>query len=133
MKIHNPDTVSAVVEPYTPIYSHAIETETCDSRQLYMSGQVGVHPSGELKADFIEQFTQAIENVEAILASADMTPQDIVKVTYYLTRREDLADLISVRQQRWHGIRPAVTVVLVAGLVHPDWLIEVDVIAQKEI
>ncbi len=32
----------------------------------------------------------------------------------------------------WKGVRPAVTVLIVDGLVNPDWLIEVDVIAQLE-
>ena len=32
----------------------------------------------------------------------------------------------------WKGVRPAVTVLIVDGLVNPDWLIEVDVIAQPE-
>ena len=94
---------------------------------------MGVHPSGTLAPTFSGQFRQALKNVEAILESANMTTRNIVKVTYYLTRRQDLDELVDIRIDEWHGVRPAVTVVLVSGLVREDWFIEVDVTAQEEV
>ncbi|MEO1667194.1 MAG: RidA family protein [Chloroflexota bacterium] len=130
MKIHNPPSLGEVVPPYNDIYSHGIETHYTNGRQLYISGQVGTPVDGDLSPDFAEQLKQAILNVETVLASANMGKQHIVKVTYYLTRRQDLQALLDVRMSLWQGVRPAVTVVLVSGLVNPDWLIEVDVIAH---
>ncbi|MEM7800438.1 MAG: RidA family protein [Chloroflexota bacterium] len=130
MKIHNPASMGDVPPPYSDIYSHGIETHYTTGRQLYISGQVGEPIEGELNPDFSEQLTQAMRNVETVLADADMGKEHIVKVTYYLTRRQDLSALLDVRMSYWKGVRPAVTVVLISGLVNPNWLIEVDVIAQ---
>ena len=132
MKIHNPETMRTIPEPFASIYSHAIETQLHGARQLYISGQVGVSPSGDTPDTFAGQFKQALTNVESVLASAKMTKHNIVKVTYYLTRRQDLDELVAIRSEVWHGVRPAVTVVLVAGLANEDWFVEVDVIAQEE-
>lgn len=130
MKIHNPASMGEVTPPYNDIYSHGIETTSINGRQLYISGQVGEPVDGELSSDFSEQLKQALLNVETVLTSANMGKHNIVKVTYYLTRRQDLQALLDVRMSLWKGIRPAVTVVLVSGLVNPEWLIEVDVIAH---
>lgn len=133
MKIQNPVTMGIIPDKYAAIYSHAIETQFQGGRQLHISGQVGVSPIGELDAEFSGQLVQALKNVETILADADMTTRNIVKVTYYLTRRQDLDTLIKVRSEMWYGVRPAVTVVVVDSLVNPDWYIEVDVIAHAEV
>lgn len=132
MKVHNPSTVSPVPEKFAAIYSHAIETQLHGCRQLHISGQVGGTADGVFGETFAEQFTQAIKNVEAILAAADMSTDHIVKVVYYLTRREDLSELVKLRQELWYGVNPAVTTLLVAGLFEPDWYIEVDVVAIVE-
>ncbi len=132
MKIHNPDQMRPIPEKFSAIYSHAVETQFEGGRQLYISGQVGVAPSGDVSSEFSKQFTQALRNVEVILETANMTTQNIVKVTYYLTRRQDLDELVNLRSELWQGVRPAVTVVLVAGLADENWHVEVDVIAQKE-
>lgn len=49
---------------------------------------------------------------------------DIVKMSFYLVRREDMDTLV--------GVRPAITTVFVAGLVSPDWLVEVGAVACAE-
>ena len=61
-----------------------------------------------------------------------MALTDIVKMTFYLVRREDIDDLLKVRQEMLDGVRPAVTTLLVAGLFAPEWLIEIDVVACAE-
>ena len=55
---------------------------------------------------------------------------DIVKVNIYLTRREDIPKLRAVREEKL-AVAPAVTVVLVAGLHAPDWLVEVEAVAAS--
>lgn len=132
IKIYNPTSLGIIPEPFAAIYSHAVETQGLGGRQLFISGQVGASPTDNLDSTFAGQLTQALKNVETILASVGMTTRNIVKVTYYLTRRQDLDELVKLRSELWHGIRPAVTVVLVAGLANPDWLIEVDAIAHEE-
>ncbi|MEM7801915.1 MAG: RidA family protein [Chloroflexota bacterium] len=96
---------------------------------LHLSGQVGVPPEGPTPADFRGQGRQAIRNVETILQAADMTLLDIVKMTFYLTRREDIDALLDVQIALLDGVRRAVTTLLAAGLFSPDWFVEIDVVA----
>ena len=125
---HDPTPVS---EPYRGIYSHGVETRA-GARILHVSGQVGMSPEGTLPADFSGQCRQAILNVAAVLASANMTISDLVKMSFYLVRREDMADLVKIRKELLDSVRPAITTVFVAGLVSTEWLVEVEAVACAE-
>ena len=61
-----------------------------------------------------------------------MTLKDIVKMSFFLVRREDMDALVEVRKELLDGVRPAITTVFVAGLVSPDWLVAVEVVACAE-
>jgi enamine deaminase RidA (YjgF/YER057c/UK114 family) len=125
MKRHNP---FPVLGNYGAIYAHGVEVPA-GARTLHVSGQVGIDSDGKtVEGGFDAQCRQAIANLERVLASADMTLADIVKITVYLTRREDLPRLRDVRTDRL-AVAPAVTVVIVAGLHDPEWLVEVDAVA----
>lgn len=117
-----------VAEPYHGIYAHGVEITT-GARTLHVSGQIGVAQDGSLASGFEGQCRQAIENLDAVLESAGMTVNDVVKLSFFLTRREDLEALIDVRRDVFNGVRPAITTVFVAGLVSPDWLVEVEAVA----
>ena len=93
---------------------------------------MGQTPEGHLPPDFHEQCKQALLNVSSVLSAANMTLKDIVKMSFYLVRSEDMSTLVEVRKELLDGIRPAVTTLFVAGLVSPDWLVEVDVVACAE-
>ena len=128
MKRHNP---IPVLKSYEAIYAHGVEVPP-SAQTMFVSGQVGVDRDGRLvEGGFEGQFYQAIMNVEAVLASAQMTLENIVKVTVFLTRREDLLRLRNVRANHL-AVAPAVTVVIVAGLHHPEWLVEIEAIAAAE-
>lgn len=99
---------------------------------LHVSGQVGQTPEGQVPPDFHGQCRLALANVSAVLSAANMTLMDIVKMSFFLVRREDMAALVEVRKELLDGVRPAITTVFVAGLVSPDWLVEVDVVACAE-
>ncbi|NOK62034.1 MAG: RidA family protein [Chloroflexi bacterium AL-W] len=120
-----------VNDPYHGIYVYGVET-CAGARVLHISGQVGVSEDGVLPADFYGQCKQAILNVEAVLREADMTLSDIVKMSFFLVRREDMDILVEVRKELLDGVRPAITTLFVAGLVSPDWLVEVEVVACAE-
>ena len=129
MKRHNP---VPVLPAYEAVYAHGVEVPA-GARTLHVSGQVGVdHRDGRLaEGGFEAQCVQAIANVEAVLASAGKALADVVKLTIYLTRREDIPRLRDVRAERL-AVAPAVTMVLVAGLHHPDWLVEIEAVAATE-
>lgn len=127
-KRHDPIPVA---EPYHGIYAHGVETRA-QARVLHISGQIGVSPEGDLAPDFHGQCRQALDNLEAVLRAARMTTTDIVKMSFFLVRREDMDALVEVRKERLDGVRPAITTVFVAGLVSPDWLVEVEAVACAE-
>ncbi len=118
-----------VPDPLREIYAHSREARA-GSRLLFISGQVGVAPDGSLAPDFALQAEQAMTNVETLLAQARMTPADVVRLSYFVTRAADLPALGSIRRERWSQAEPpAVTVLVVASLARPDWLIEIEAIA----
>ncbi|HET7500868.1 MAG TPA: RidA family protein, partial [Kofleriaceae bacterium] len=117
-----------VLPAYQAVFAHGVEVPP-GARTLYVSGQVGIGDDGRtVEGGFDAQCGQAIANVEAVLASAGMALDDIVKVTFYLTRREDIPRLRDIRAERL-AVAPTVTMVLVAGLHAPDWLVEIEVVA----
>jgi 2-iminobutanoate/2-iminopropanoate deaminase len=128
--VHNPESVWQVPDTFRWIYSHAIEVAR-PGRVLFISGQFGVTPDGHLDKDFAAQCEQAMDNVEALLATADMNTANLVKLTYYATRAIDFPILVQIRQRRWALDRAAsVTAIAVLGLARPEYLIEIEAIAM---
>lgn len=126
-KIHNPPTVAAGAG-----YSHGIELPP-QARTLYCAGQLGVKTDGTFASDEIRgQAEQAWRNVGAVLQSAGMGYENIVKLTHYLVRREDIPAYREVRAQFLGKLAPASTLVVIDALARPEALIEVEVIAAKE-
>jgi 2-iminobutanoate/2-iminopropanoate deaminase len=117
-----------VKDPYHGIYAHGVETRS-GARILHVSGQVGESPAGVLPPDFEGQCRQAIANLESVLRAAGMTLRDIVKMSFYLVRRDDLPALVAVRKSLLDGVRPAVTTLFVSGLNSEAWLVEIEAIA----
>lgn len=116
----NPPTV------HTPgAYSHAILV-TEPKRRLVVSGQVGTAPDGTILEGGEAQIDQALANLGAILAAHGMGPGNIVKMTVFLT---DPALIGPWRAKRgaWQGeARPASTLLIVAGLADPRFVVEVE-------
>lgn len=119
------------VDPrYAGIYSHGVAAPA-DTGAIYVSGQVGVGPDGELGESFAAQCERAIDNVAAVLAEAGAGLADIVKMTFFITNRRDMDELVRVRKARLDGVSPAITTVVVSGLVEPEWLVEVEALAHR--
>lgn len=126
MQAHNPPSVAG---PFAA-YSHGMEVPP-NARWLYISGQVAVDQNGNVPDGIEAQTALVFENVRAVLASAGMGVTDLVKVTMFLTRTEDVATFRSLRDQFFGDARPATTLVVVQALVRPEWLVEVEAIAAK--
>lgn len=109
-------------------YSDAIEIAH-PSRFLFLSGTPGLDCSGRLSESFEEQANQAWRNVFSLLEKASMRAENLVKVTQYLTRQEDIILYPPIRS-KWLGEhRPASMLFVIPALVRPGFLIEVEVIA----
>ncbi len=126
LKPHTPPTIA----PPAALYVHGMEVPA-NARWLLISGQVGVHPDGRVGGDALEQAEIIWSNIETILRSAGMALTDIAKLTTYATAPEHLKPLREVRERVLAGHRPASTLLLVAGLAQPAWLVEVEVVAAK--
>ena len=126
MRAFNP---AGVAGPFGS-YSHGVEVES-PMRLVFGAGQTGVDTDGRIGEDIEEQSRLLWRNIEGVLAGAGMEISDIVQLTMLLVRREDLPTARAVREEILAGHRPASTLVFVAGLAHPDWLIEVDFVAAR--
>jgi len=98
---------------------------------LYISGQVARTPAGELvgTGDGEAQSRQVYRNLQALLEELGGSLDDVVKMTTFLTRREDLEVSRAVRREFFPDPAPAHTLLFVAGLADPHFLIEVEAVA----
>jgi len=112
-------------------YSDAVEIAP-GKRVLYASGTPGLDSStGAIPESFADQADLAWRNIEAILSEADMSVEDIVKLTQYLIRRDDLAVYRDIRSRHLGTCRPASMLAFLPELVWPNMLIELEVVAAK--
>jgi 2-iminobutanoate/2-iminopropanoate deaminase len=109
-------------------YSDAIETPA-SVRWLHTSGTPGLTPSGALPEDVTGQAESAWENIVLLLQNARMTVADLVKVTQYLTRAEDIPAYAKVRKRFLGEARPAAMLLVIPQLVRPELLVEIELIA----
>ena len=118
----------AAVAPPGGRYSHAVEVPE-GSRLLYISGEVGVLPNGTVPEGIEAQADGCWRNIKAILADAGMTIADLVKITTYLVRPEDVAASGAARAKHFGDARPGSATIIVKALVNPSWLIEIEAVA----
>jgi enamine deaminase RidA (YjgF/YER057c/UK114 family) len=123
---HTPASVAA---PFGP-YSHAVEVPE-GSRLLYISGEVGVLLDGTVPETIEAQAEACWRNIIAILAEAGMGVQDLVKITTYLVRPEDVAAAGAARAKHFGDARPGSATIIVKALVNPAWLIEIEAVAAS--
>src|ERR1700748_3113967 len=121
---HTPNTVAA---PFGP-YSHAVEVPE-GSRLLYISGEVGALPDAPTPAGSEAQAEACWRNIIAILADAGMRISDLVKITTYLVRPEDIAAAGAARAMHLGDARPGSATNIVKALVAPEWLSEIEAVA----
>ena len=113
--------------PVKGSYPQAVEV-TAPTRWLYISGQIPVAPDGSLARDFTGQCEQVWTNIETQLAAADMTLDNLVKVTTFLSERDWALENREVRIRRLAGRQPALTVII-TGIFDEDWLVEIEAVA----
>ena len=127
LKTNNPGAIA----PPAGSYSHSVAIPA-NARWLYTAGQVGMRPDGSIPETFEEQHDQIWQNTLAILAEADMGPEDIVRINVYATDPEGRKHLKAHREKYLKpGHTPASTWLVVRQLADPKWLVEMETIAAK--
>lgn len=101
-------------------------------RWIITAGTPGLTAAGELPKDITGQAEIAWKHILSILAKANMSVHDIVKVTQYLIRPEDIAAYAKVRRQFLGDVKPASMLLIIPQLVWPEMLLEVEVIAAAK-
>ncbi|ELS57821.1 RidA family protein [Streptomyces viridochromogenes] len=123
-RIPAPDGVAPAAQ-----YTHVV---LGTGRFVAVSGQLALDEDGRLvgEGDPAAQARQVFENLRRCLAAAGATFDDVIKLTYFLT---DMAHLPAVRAARAEHIPddrlPAASAVRVAGLVRPEFLMEIEAFA----
>jgi len=116
-------------EVHAPLgYSHAV---TVSGRFLIVAGQIGLDRDRKVVGggDFEAQAVQAFENLKAVLAAGGARMEDVVRLGVFITDRKYLPQFREVRARYFPGALPTSTLVI-AGLVMPELLLEVEAIAQ---
>jgi enamine deaminase RidA (YjgF/YER057c/UK114 family) len=103
-------------------YCHA----TRAGDRIWISGTVGIAPDGSIPTDTVDQFRVALESLDTVLRAAGGAPEDIVKVTVFLTDVNDRPIINPQRQIYFGDHRPASTLVEVSALVLPELKVEIE-------
>ena len=127
--------MNTVVHPngWLPAKGYANGIFTTDGH-LYIGGQIGWNAQQQFESDdFILQMRQTLQNIVAVLNAAGASVEDIVRLTWYvIDKREYLARQAEVGKA-YRDIMgrhfPAMTMVVVSGLVEDRALLEIEATA----
>jgi enamine deaminase RidA (YjgF/YER057c/UK114 family) len=111
-------------------YSDAVEAPA-NARWLITAGTPGLDAGGKVPSDFGAQAELAWSHIVTMLKRAGMSVHDLVKVTQYLVRSSDIAAYAEVRARHLGSARPASLLLIVPGLVRPEFLLEIEAYAAK--
>jgi enamine deaminase RidA (YjgF/YER057c/UK114 family) len=122
--LHNPTTG---IYPASQDYVHALEVQAPD-RILFVSGTMGLDEHGVAGRTLDDQLELIWSNIRTILASAEMTVDNIMRLTSYL-RDAAYVEANAIARAKALGKRRIPTTAIVAQTLVSDWLVEIEVIA----
>lgn len=111
-------------------YSNALMGE---GRVVVLGGQVGWDAAGRFPEGFVPQARQALQNILAVLAEAGGKPEDIARLTWFVTDmgeyRASLAELGPAYRAVMGRHFPAMTLVQIGALVEEEAKVEIEATA----
>lgn len=110
-------------------YDYAVRVDDL----VFISGQVARNAAGDTvgAGDFEAQAVQVFENLRHVCETAGGSLADIVDTRMYILDRAHRATLNAVRARYYPGPDfPCSTLLIVAGLANPDFLLEIEAIAH---
>jgi enamine deaminase RidA (YjgF/YER057c/UK114 family) len=113
-------------------YANGIEVDGL----VFTGGMIGWDETGAFPhADLAGQAGQALRNVVAVLAEAGAKPEDVVRLTWYITDREEYLAQSRALGEAYRAVMgrhyPAMAVVVVAGLLEPAAKVEIEATAIR--
>jgi enamine deaminase RidA (YjgF/YER057c/UK114 family) len=115
-----------------PAWSNVV-TVSGPVKTIYVGGQNAVNASGEIvgKGDIAVQTEQVFRNLETALGAAGARLEHVIKWNLYVLAGQPLQPGFEVFRRMWaqRANPPVITAAMVAGLAHPDFLLELDAVA----
>ncbi len=108
-------------------YSQALELTEFD-RVLFISGQIPVELDNTVPTNFKSQCELVWRHIRLQLEEANMSINNIVKVTTYLADRKYCEENSLIRQDELGNHKPSLTIII-AGIYDESWLLEIEAIA----
>ncbi|KIZ38651.1 MULTISPECIES: RidA family protein [Rhodopseudomonas] len=109
-------------------YSRAV----VDGDFAFVSGTTGYdYTTMTLPADVTTQTRNCFKTIASVLTEAGFDLADVVRATYYITDPKDADAVFAVCGEHLAEIRPAATILAVAGLYKPEMKIEIEVTAKR--
>ena len=117
-----------VFVPAGKSYSHGVIVEA--GRTLYVAGQTARDAQGNIvcKGDAAGQTRQLLENMKNVIEGAGGRMEDVAKTTVFITDIKYREAVGRVRQEFFKGDPPANTLLVVAALADPAFLVEIEAI-----
>jgi enamine deaminase RidA (YjgF/YER057c/UK114 family) len=110
--------------PFEPLIGFSRAVRAGD--RVLVSGTAPVWPDGSCDPDPAVQAARCLEIVVAALAEAGAGPEDVVRTRTYLVDRADWEAVGRAHGAVFAEVRPASTMVVVAGLLDPRWRVEIE-------
>jgi enamine deaminase RidA (YjgF/YER057c/UK114 family) len=103
-----------------------------DGEFAFVAGTTGYdYSTMVMPADVTAQTQNCFKTIAAALKEAGFATTDIVRATYYVTDAKDADAVFAVCGAYLGEIRPAATLLVVAGLLKPEMKVEIEVTAKR--
>ena len=115
---------------FLPPFPYSLGMVSQGKCTIYVSGQIALDEKGALvgKDDPEAHARQVFANMKAVLNAGGASMDDVVKITMVVKNAADFPKIGAVRKEFFKEPYPA-SIVFVAALLNPDWLVEVEAIA----
>jgi enamine deaminase RidA (YjgF/YER057c/UK114 family) len=109
-------------------YSRAV----VDGDFCFVAGTTGYdYKTMQMPADVADQARNCFRTIEWALSEAGFALADVVRATYYVVNAADAEAVVAVCAEKFRDIRPAGTLIVVAGLIRPEMKVEIEVTAKR--
>ena len=123
-----PEVIQPAGWPRPSGYANAVVAE---GRLLFIAGQIGWDAEGRFHSDdFVAQARQALLNVLTLLQAAGAAPEHLVRMTWYVTDRQEYLrrakELGAAYRELLGSVYPAMTAVEVSALIEDRARVEIE-------
>jgi enamine deaminase RidA (YjgF/YER057c/UK114 family) len=94
--------------------------------RVLVSGTAPIQPDGSVDPEPLVQARRCLEIIAAALEEAGASLADVVRTRIFLVDAADVAHVSAAHGEEFADVRPAATMVVVAGLLDPRWRVEIE-------